>query len=299
MDFIKELESRSSQAAAVMAEYIPACTEYDRAIIEAMSYSLNAGGKRLRPVLIQSFYNLYSGRGTVIKPFMAAMEMLHTYSLVHDDLPAIDNDDYRRGIPTTHKKFGEDVAILAGDGLLHLAYETALSAFDEAGFDTENVIRALKIFGRKTGLYGMFGGQAADVINTGREISDGLMYYIYEHKTGALIEGSMMIGAALAGASQEDIKIIEQIGADIGLAFQIRDDILDIQGDEKILGKPLNSDEKNNKKTYVTVMGINQSQKDIDELTSGGIKSLKQLGNNENEREFLNALFVYLTSRNI
>ncbi len=266
-------------------------------IVSAMEYSLSAGGKRLRPLIMKSFYDLYNGNGLVVEHFMTAMEMLHTYSLVHDDLPALDNDDYRRGLPTTHRKYGEDVAILAGDGLLHQAYETALSAF-ECDSNHQNVIKALKIFGQKTGLNGMFGGQAADVINTGKEISDELMYYIYSKKTGALIEGSMMIGAALAGASDEDIRIIESVGADIGLAFQIRDDILDIYGDEQMLGKPVSSDEKNNKKTYVTVNGKDKSQKDIEMLTDRAINNLKQIGYNNEEREFLIALFRYLTSRN-
>ena len=291
------LKSKTEETQRIISDNIPNKTIENNEIVSAMEYSLNAGGKRLRPLIMKSFYNLYNGTEAVIEPFMVAMEMLHTYSLVHDDLPALDNDDYRRGMPTTHRQYGEAVAVLAGDGLLHQAYETALSAFD-SGYDYHNVIKALKIFGQKTGLDGMFGGQAADVINTGKEISDDLMYYIYSKKTGALIEGSMMIGAALAGASDDDIRIIESIGADIGLAFQIRDDILDIYGDEQVLGKPVNSDKKNNKKTYVTVNGKEKSQKDIELLTDRAVNNLKQIGYNKEEREFLIALFRFLTSRN-
>lgn len=291
------LKSKTEEIQRILSDNIPDKICENLEIVSAMEYSINAGGKRLRPLIMKSFYGLYNGGGAEVESFMAAMEMLHTYSLVHDDLPALDNDDYRRGLPTTHRQYGEAVAILAGDGLLHLAYETALSAFD-CGSNQQSVIKALKIFGQKTGLNGMFGGQAADVINTGKEISDDLMYYIYSKKTGALIEGSMMIGAALAGASDDDIRIIESIGADIGLAFQIRDDILDIYGNEHVLGKPVNSDEKNNKKTYVTVNGREKSQRDIELLTDRAIDNLNQIGYNNNEREFLVALFRYLTSRN-
>ncbi len=301
MDFKAELDIRSRQAWEIVEKYIPQPDINNQNIIQAMSYSLSAGGKRLRPVLIRSFYELYGGAGKEEEPFMAAMEMLHTYSLVHDDLPAIDNDDYRRGLPTTHRQFGEAVGILAGDGLLHLAYETAIKAFDitDDVSKVNNVIKALRIFGSKTGLYGMFGGQAADVINTGREISDDLLFYIYKNKTGALIEGSMMIGAALAGASDEDIAIIEGVGRNIGMAFQIRDDILDMYGNEELLGKPVNSDERNNKKTYLSIKGLDKSIEDIDKLTNDAVNTLALIGNNERERVFLTELFKYLVSRNI
>lgn len=298
MDFKAELDRRSKDAWSIIEKYIPASDSNNKDIIQAMSYSICAGGKRLRPILIQAFYNLFGYEGDVVEPFMAAMEMLHTYSLVHDDLPALDDDDYRRGVPTTHKKFGEAVGILAGDGLLHLSYETAIKAFDKEA-DVNNVIKALKIFGNKTGLNGMFGGQAADVINTGREISDELLFYIYKNKTAALIEGSMMTGAALAGASDEEITQIERIGLNIGMAFQIRDDILDMYGNEELLGKPINSDEKNNKKTYLSVKGLTQAQSDVDRLTDEAINALTLIGNNERERIFLTELFKYLVARNI
>ena len=294
MSFKELLQEKTREADEIICSFLPKPGIFDNMLVEAMNYSVKAGGKRLRPVLMMSFYRLFGGNGDVVKPFMAAMEMLHTYSLVHDDLPAIDNDDYRRGMPTTHKKYGESLAILAGDGLLHQSYETALKAFESG---SENVVRALKIFSDKTGINGMLGGQTADVINTGKTIDDRLMYYIYENKTGALIEGSMMIGATLAGAGDDDIDTVMGIGSKIGLAFQIKDDLLDIYGDEKALGKPVNSDNRNDKKTYVTVNGPEKSEADIINLTREAGELLGTIGNNEDEKNFLRQLFDYLTSR--
>lgn len=296
MDFKEELKVRTEDAQSIIEEFLPVGMKFDSELCQAMTYSVSVGGKRLRPVLMKSFYRLYGGCGKVINPFMAAMEMLHNYSLVHDDLPALDNDEYRRGMPTTHKKYGEALAILAGDGLLHEAYETAIKAFSYTDNAME-VVNALKIFADKTGKNGMLGGQTADVINTGHAISDELMYYIYEKKTGALIEGSMMIGAALAGASQNDLEMIGQAGACIGMAFQIRDDILDIYGNEEITGKPVRSDEKNNKKTYVSVNGVDKSQQDVKKYTLEAVNIINKLGNNEEERQFLINLFNYMSSR--
>lgn len=310
MDFTGELKSRTRETESIIKEYLPVHDSYNVRLVEAMNYSIGSNGKRLRPLFMLSFFRLYSGSNMgIVKPFMAAMEMLHTYSLVHDDLPAIDNDDYRRGVFTTHKKYGEAVGILAGDGLLHLAYETALKAFDYAADisdlnadepvnkDLYNTICALKLFGDKTGINGMLGGQAADVINTGHNIDNDLMYYIYEKKTGALIEGSMEIGAALAGAPKEDLEQIRKAGEKIGLAFQIQDDLLDLYGDEKELGKPVLSDVKNNKKTYVSVNGTDKSIADVKNFTQEAVDILDGLGNDAGEREFIKELFFSLTIR--
>lgn len=296
MNFKDELLKKTEYANQVIDKYMAKENGRCDELINAMNYSILAGGKRLRPVFIDSFYKLFAGKGTIVEPCMAAMEMLHTYSLVHDDLPELDNDDYRRGMLTTHKKFGAATAVLAGDGLLHEAYETFIKIFDIEVSD--RTIKALKIFGNKTGINGMLGGQSADVCNTGKEISDELMYYIYEKKTGALIEGSMMIGAVLAGCSEDDLVKVEKIGALVGLAFQIRDDILDITGDEKEIGKPVNSDIRNNKKTYVTVNGLEKANKDVYEFTKEAIDLLKEIGSDNDEREFLVELVGYLTDRN-
>lgn len=296
MDFKEELRLRTDDAQKIIERFLPDGMKFNKELCQAMTYSVSVGGKRLRPVLMKSFYRLYGGSEDVISPFMAAMEMLHNYSLVHDDLPALDNDEYRRGMPATHKKYGEPLAILAGDGLLHEAYETAIKAFSYTD-NSMDVINALRIFADKTGKNGMLGGQTADVINTGKIISDELMYYIYEKKTGALIEGAMMIGAALAGASEKDLEMIQRAGACIGMAFQIRDDILDIYGDEEVIGKPINSDEKNNKKTYVSVNGSDKSQQDIEKYTFDAVNIIKKLGNDDEERQFIIKLFNYMSSR--
>lgn len=295
-NFDEELKRRTQEAQEVVLDFLPKAGRFDKELIEAMNYSVGVGGKRLRPLLMMSFNRLYEGDEMCVRPFMAAMEMLHTYSLVHDDLPAIDNDDYRRGEYTTHRRFGEAAAILAGDGLLHQAYETALKAFGFCG-DKERIIRALLIFGDRTGVNGMLGGQAADVMNTGGSVDEELMRYIYEKKTGALIEGSMMIGAALAGASDGDLDTICRIGADIGMAFQIRDDILDLTGDESVIGKPLYSDERNNKKTYVSLHGLDKARKDAEAFSSEACGLLEGLGHSSVEREFMRELFIYLCSR--
>lgn len=296
MSFSEELEARIAYAEKVIYSYIPQNNEFNKEIIEAISYSLTTGGKRLRPVLINSIYRLFNGKEGGEKAFMAAMEMLHTYSLVHDDLPAIDNDDVRRGMPTCHVKFGEAIGILSGDGLLHLAYETAIKSFDE---NPDNALAALRIFGEKTGISGMFGGQSSDVINTGKELSDELLYYIYENKTGALIEGAMMIGGALAGVNDSIISELRDIGALIGMAFQIRDDILDEYGEQETFGKPIHSDDRNNKKTYLSINGYEKSQQDVFDFTDKAITKLENIGSNDEEREFLKELFRYLVLRNI
>ena len=296
MDFTKELNLRSAYAEDILERYIPKGVEFNKEILEAMSYSLRSGGKRLRPVLINSVYRLFNGAEGGDAAFMAAIEMLHTYSLIHDDLPALDNDDVRRGMPTCHVKYGEAVGVLAGDGLLHLSYETAIKSFED---NPANALRALRIFGDKTGLNGMFGGQSSDVINTGKEISDELLYYIYKKKTGALIEGAMMLGGALAGAGDDEIATLEQIGGLIGMAFQIRDDILDEYGNEEVFGKPIHSDDRNNKKTYLSANGLEKSQQDVMDFTQLAINKLDNIGCNVAERDFLKALFLHLTSRNI
>lgn len=296
MNFNEEITKRTEYANQVILKYIVSESGFQKQIAEAMNYSILAGGKRLRPVLLDSFYKLFGGISDIKEPCMAAMEMLHTYSLVHDDLPAIDNDEFRRGFLTTHKKYGEACGILAGDGLLHLAYETFIRAFEYG--ETDNVIKALRIFGNKTGICGMFGGQSADVLHTGEDISNELMYYIYEKKTGALIEASMMIGAVLAGCDDEELIIVEKIGKLVGLAFQIKDDILDVTGDEKELGKPLNSDIKNNKKTYLSVNGQEKSEEDVLKFSNEASQLLNNIGSDSDERRFLTALIEYLTGRN-
>ena len=258
-----------------------------------MNYSMQAGGKRLRPLLMQETYRLFGGTGRIVEPFMAAMEMIHTHSLIHDDLPAMDNDEYRRGRKTTHIVYGEAMAILAGDGLLNLAYETASRAFE---MEPENpaVGKAMAVLARKTGITGMIGGQSVDVEQSGKDLSRGQLDFIYRLKTSALIEGSMMVGAILAGASADEAAQIEQVASDVGLAFQIRDDILDVTSTSQVLGKPINSDEKNHKTTYVTMEGLKKAEKDVKEISGRAIDVLDQLGR---KNEFLRNLILELVIR--
>ena len=245
-----ELELRTKEVEAIIYAYAPAEKGFQKTIYEAMNYSFMAGGKRLRPLFMLETYRLFGGAGTLVEPFMAAIEMIHTYSLIHDDLPALDNDDYRRGKKTSHVVFGEAMAILAGDALLNYAFETACKAFAmEPG--NENVGKAFAILASKAGVNGMIGGQVVDVEMTGKQMSGEQLHFVYENKTGALIEASMMIGAVLAGASEEDVRLIESVASDIGMAFQIQDDLLDIIGDSSVLGKPVCSDEENLSKRAV------------------------------------------------
>lgn len=271
---------------------------YQKTVFEAMNYSLLAGGKRLRPIFMYEMYHLFGGQDeAAIRPFMMAMEMIHTYSLVHDDLPAMDNDDYRRGRLTTHKKYGEDMGILTGDALLNGAFEISFRAFDSAT-ETALIGRALQVLGKKAGIHGMIGGQVVDVENNGHFVDEDTLYFVYKNKTAALIEASLMIGAILAGAGEDEIKCSEQIGTDIGIAFQIQDDILDVTGEEEVIGKPLHSDEKNEKSTYVAIYGLEKSAGKVKEYTEKGLQILDSLAAREKEsQQFLRELMLSLIGR--
>ena len=277
MDINKEIAEHTTQVEAIITKYLPKESGYQKTVMEAMNYSFLAGGKRLRPMLMQETYRLFGGSSDIIEPFMAAIEMIHTYSLIHDDLPALDNDDYRRGQKTCHIVYGEDMAILAGDALLNYAYEVATKAFDLAEKDQiMNVVEAIKILASKPGIYGMIGGQVADVELEGTPLSMEQILFIHKNKTSALIEACMMIGAVLAGASKEDVLKMEECGEYIGLAFQIQDDILDLTGDEEEIGKPVGSDEKNHKTTYVTLKGLERSQRDVEDISKKAIDILEK-----------------------
>lgn len=276
MTFEEELKKRSEEVQEIIYSYLPEEKGYQKTLLEAMNYSMTAGGKRLRPLLMQETYRLFGGSGEIVKPFMAAIEMIHTHSLVHDDLPAMDNDEYRRGKKTTHVVYGEAMAILAGDGLLNLAYETACRAF---AMEPENVNigKALAVLAQKTGIGGMIGGQSVDVLNDGKPLSGDMLDFIYRLKTSALIESSMMIGAILAGAGEEQVSRVCSAANDIGLAFQIQDDILDVTGTQQELGKPVNSDEKNNKTTYVTIKGAERAKQDVEAISARALGTLADL----------------------
>lgn len=296
MNWENKLQERVAEVEAIIHKYLPEEKGYQKTVLEAMNYSVLAGGKRLRPMLMQETYRLFGGTGSVVEPFMAAMEMIHTYSLVHDDLPAMDNDEYRRGRKTTHVVYGEGMAILAGDGLLNYAFETALKAFDiEPG--NPYLGKALQILAKKAGVYGMIGGQTADIEAEDMDqskVTNELLLFIHENKTAALIQSSMMIGAILAGACEETVKTVEKIAYNVGIAFQIQDDILDITSSLEVLGKMTGSDEKNNKVTYVTLNGMEKSKEDVEKLSKEAISLLDSF---ETENEFLDQLIEQLITR--
>lgn len=299
-DFLESQKAKVEEIETILKSFLPKEEGYQKIIMEAMAYSLLAGGKRLRPMLMKEVYQLFSegGSGTeeekALHAFMAAQEMIHTYSLVHDDLPAMDNDDYRRGRKTTHVVFGEDMGILAGDALLNYAFETAAKAFAYAPSKWKETAKAFQILGRKAGVYGMIGGQVIDVKETGHAVSKEILDTIYELKTAALIESSMMIGAVLGGAADKDVEMVEQIARNVGLAFQIQDDILDMTGSEQTLGKPIHSDEKNEKTTYVTLYGVARAKEIVEEKSRRAVLMLKEL---PGEHAYLEQLFLQLIYR--
>lgn len=290
-------ELRNEKVAAIegiLSAYLPKEEGYQKIIMEAMAYSLMAGGKRLRPMLMQETYRLFGGTERIVEPFMAAIEMIHTYSLVHDDLPAMDDDELRRGRATTHVVYGEDMGILAGDALLNYAFETAAGAFENYPDQSLRIGRALAILGRKAGIYGMLGGQVVDVQETGHQIEKEVLDFIYALKTGALLESAMMIGATLAGAEEEEIRVIEKAAGKVGLAFQVQDDILDVTSTAEVLGKPIHSDEKNEKTTYVTLLGISEAEKIVEKESVEAIRLLRSL---PGENPFLEWLLTELIHR--
>lgn len=295
MDLKNELSVRAEAAEDVVCRFLPDVEGYQGIVFDAMQYGVTAGGKRLRPILMNETFQMFGGEGDVIEPFMAAIEMIHTYSLIHDDLPAMDNDLLRRGKPTVHAAYGEAIGILAGDALLNYAFETALNGFD-ADTDLVRVKEAMRILARKAGVFGMIGGQVVDVEAEKKEleITEEMLNFIYNLKTGALIEASMMIGAVLGGATEAQVQTIENVASKIGMAFQIQDDILDVEGDEDKIGKPVGSDQRNDKCTYVTFAGIEKSKEEVKRLTDQAVEELNSL---PVHNEFLNELLNYLVYR--
>ena len=293
MSFKEIQKEKTAQIEQILKAYLPRVQGYQEVIMDAMSYSMLAGGKRLRPMLMQETYRMFGGTDRVIEPFMAAIEMIHTYSLVHDDLPAMDNDEYRRGRKTTHVVYGEDMGILTGDALLNYAFETAASAFEMAPEKSLLIGKAIRILGQKAGIYGMIGGQVVDVKSSGKKIDGEKLEFIYRLKTGALIEASMMIGAVLAGADDESVQVVEEIAAKVGMAFQIQDDILDVTSTQEELGKPIHSDEKNNKVTYVSLVGTPAAASRVKELSDHAVELLEGL---DRKNGFLDLLVESLVS---
>lgn len=300
MDFKEQLELYVKETEDIILSYLPEEKGFQKTVFEAMNYSFQAGGKRLRPLIMYRTYKAYGGNEKIIEPFMSALEMIHTYSLVHDDLPEMDNDELRRGKPTTHVKYGQAMAVLAGDGLLNYAFETALKAGDDI-----RVLKALRVLANKAGIYGMIGGQTVDVESekAGSELTKEQILFTYENKTAALLQAALMIGAILAGASDEAVKNLEEVGYNLGVAFQLQDDILDITSTTSVLGKPVGSDEKNGKKTYVSYLGMDQAVTEQKRLSKNASLMLTKLGKdnnlNESEIDFLSNLITYLVDRKL
>ncbi|SHJ83562.1 geranylgeranyl diphosphate synthase, type II [Anaerocolumna jejuensis DSM 15929] len=278
----------------VINGYLPAGEEPQSKIYEAMNYSVLAGGKRLRPLLMLAAFEVFEGSDRdILEPFLAAIEMIHTYSLVHDDLPAMDNDEYRRGRKTTHTVYGEALGILAGDALLNYAFEIACMAFGK-NRHCDRISASMAVLAGKSGIHGMLGGQVVDMEGFLGTAEKSRLDYMYQLKTGALLEASLMIGTILAGGSEEDVLKMEQLARNVGLAFQIQDDILDVTSTVEILGKPVLSDEKNNKVTYVKLLGLEESHQEVSRLTIEGLETLRSLNRNS---EFLEALLTSLINR--
>lgn len=299
MNFEKELEHRTKEVETIVKSYLPEESGWAKTVMEAMNYSVNVGGKRLRPMLMAETYRLFGGADKVIEPYMAAIEMIHTYSLVHDDLPAMDNDEYRRGKKTTWVVYGDAMAILAGDGLLNYAFETALTSFEMPGSSVAAKAKALSILAKKAGIYGMIGGQTADIEaeHLGGSVTKEHLLFIHEHKTAALIQAAMMAGAVLADASDAQVQIIEQAAYEIGIAFQIQDDILDVTSSLETLGKPVGSDARNQKTTFVTLKGIEEASREQKELSAHAIELLASFEKEGYHNAFLIELIRSLITR--
>lgn len=296
MDIAKEIAARAADIEQRIQTYLPKVEGYQHTIFEAMAYSVTAGGKRLRPMLMEASYEMFGGTDPkVVEPFMAAIECIHTYSLVHDDLPEMDDDAYRRGKLTTHKQFGQAMGVLAGDALLNYAFEIVAKALVVQAGDAK-AAKAFEVLARKAGVYGMIGGQVVDVESEKKNetVERERLAFIYRLKTGALLEASLMVGAILAGADDAQVKKMEEAGTKLGLAFQIQDDILDVTSTVEVLGKPIGSDEKNQKATYVSFEGIDKAKQDVALFSKEAVAILEECSG---EHEFLRKLFLYLIHR--
>ena len=301
MELKPELEKRARAAEAVLKRYIPREGEpYTGELYSSMEYALMSGGKRIRPVIMLEVYRLLSqGADTaVVEPFMAALEMIHSFSLVHDDMPEIDNDTLRRGSPTVWKKYGSHMALLCGDCLLNLAYETALTAFETCPEKSREIARALSYMASKSGVRGMMGGETADVVTerSAGDVSDPkkALRFIHENKTGALLQAAFVVGAILAGADEALTEKLSGAALAIGVAFQIRDDILDVEGEEEKLGKNIGSDEKSDKLTWVRLEGLEGSAAEADRLCRQAMDTLRSL---PGDSSFLLSLMDFLVKR--
>lgn len=293
MNFKEELKNRVVNIEDLLNEYMAKVEGYQKTIFDSMNYSLKAGGKRLRPILTLEACKLVGGNEKDAYPFAVAIEMIHTYSLIHDDLPALDNDDLRRGRKTNHKVYGEAMAILAGDGLLNYAYEIMLRESLSKG-EPEKYLKAINEIAKASGIYGMIGGQVVDIESEGKSIDMEKLDFIHMNKTAAIIIGCMRAGAIIGGASEEELENVTKYAKNIGLSFQIVDDILDIVGDEAKLGKKVGSDIDNEKSTYPSLIGLEKSKETANKLIAEAKMSIDYINK---DSEFLNNLADYIVDR--
>lgn len=291
MNFQNELTDKVARVEAFLREQFTEQTAYS-VLLEAMRYSLLAGGKRLRPVLCLAFCEAVGGNAEAVLPAACAIEMVHTYSLIHDDLPCMDNDDYRRGRLTSHRVYGEDMATLAGDALLTAAFET-LSRMEG---DPARILRCVSMLSGGAGEHGMVAGQVLDLLGETRSLNEAQLRQVHQHKTGDLIRAACQMGAVLGGGSEEQIESAGAFALSLGMAFQIRDDILDEIGTQEELGKPIGSDSENEKSTFVRIFGLEACQRLVEEETSRALSALEQ--GNFRKTEFLRALAESLVARN-
>jgi geranylgeranyl diphosphate synthase, type II len=279
MNILKRIEAYLDEKRAIvdkaLEEAMPKPSGLAGEVITAMNYSLFAGGKRLRPVLCIAGAEAVGGSSDTVLPVACALELIHTYSLIHDDLPAMDNDDFRRGKPTNHKVFGDALALLAGDGLLTLAFNLIARQGADRDMDKNHLLRVVELISHAAGYKGMVGGQTVDISYEGKDPDSAIVEYIHRHKTGALIAAAVTSGAILAGSSEEQEKAINRYGQEVGLAFQIADDVLNVEGDSDLMGKGIGSDRARGKMTYPSVFGITESKMTQDELVNSAIDSLK------------------------
>ena len=291
MNFKEEYQKRIESIESILEKYLPVQEGYQKIIMEAMEYSLMAGGKRLRPMLMKESFTLFGGEGEIIEPFMAAIEMIHTYSLVHDDLPAMDNDEYRRGRKTTHVVYGEDMGILAGDALLNMAFECFLA---DKNFD-ENTLKAVRYVGQNSGIKGMIGGQCIDLTNESkRGFTLEEVRNLNRLKTSGLIKSALVGSIIKCGATEEEVKDIETYATKVGEIFQIADDILDKTSTSSILGKDVNKDSQNDKVTVVDLMGIENARAFMLKLEGEAISAIEKYG--ERSKKLVDTC-KYLTGR--
>lgn len=293
MSFKSSLKYRVDYIEKLLKEHMPEEKGYQKTIFEAMNYSLKAGGKRLRPILTLEACRIVGGNEEDAIPFAIAIEMIHTYSLIHDDLPALDNDDLRRGRPTNHKVYGDAMAILAGDGLLNYAFEIML----KSSIGKENpakYLNAINEIAKSSGVYGMIGGQVVDIESEDKKIEMEKLDFIHLNKTAAIIVGCMRAGAIIGDATEKQLENITKYATNIGLSFQIADDILDITGDESKLGKKVGSDIDNNKSTYPSLIGLEKSKEIANDLIN---EAKTRISNIKGDTEFLNDLAEYIVAR--